>query len=202
MKLKNLNSTNKKQINIIIKGDVYGSIEAIIDELEKISNKNYFINIIKKSVGNITESDIMLAKAVKATIIGFNIKILVNKKKKINYKKIYLFNLIYDIIDFFKEKIKKKEKITKKFIGSARIIKKFKINNIIIFGCIVLEGKINIKNKILVFRNKKEIYDGSILSIKRFNKNVNEVNKKNDFGIIIKNYNKLKKNDIIKSYIN
>ncbi|MDH3004867.1 MAG: translation initiation factor IF-2 [Candidatus Shikimatogenerans sp. JK-2022] len=192
----------KKEFNFIINGDNYGSIDVIIEQIEKffLYNKSFEFNIIKKSVGNINESDILLANTLNAIIIGYNVKILENKKKKIEYKKIYIFNLIYDIINFLKKKIKKYNKKEKKYIGKAKVLKVFKKNEQYIFGCLVLEGKINNKNKILILRKNNIIYDGEIFSIKRYNKNVLEVKKGYDFGIIIKNFNNLIKDDIIKSY--
>ncbi|WGH25079.1 MAG: translation initiation factor IF-2 [Candidatus Shikimatogenerans bostrichidophilus] len=205
IKIKNLlkkrHEEKKNVFNVIIKGDVNGSIDVISDELHNLSSKELFINIINKSVGNITESDISLANISNSIIIGFNVKIIINKKKSINkniYNNIYIFNLIYDIIIFFKKKIIKKKDNPKKILGSAKVIKVFPNK---IFGCIVLSGIINLYNKIIILRNEKIIYDGEILSIKRFNKNVNKIKKGYDFGIIIKNFNNLKQNDIIQSYI-
>ncbi|MDH3004308.1 MAG: translation initiation factor IF-2 [Candidatus Shikimatogenerans sp. JK-2022] len=199
-----LNNKEEKKINIIIKGDVNGTIDVISDELQNLSKKyNVFINIIKKSVGNITESDIKLANTLNAIIIGFNVKKIINKNKNIynNYKYIYIFNLIYQIIDFFKKKLKNNNEIKKKIIGKAKVIKIFKIKNKKIFGSIVLEGYINKKYNIIIIRDNKTIYNGYILSIKRFNKNVMEVKKGYDFGFILKKFDMLKINDIIESYV-
>ncbi|MDH3005077.1 MAG: GTP-binding protein, partial [Candidatus Shikimatogenerans sp. JK-2022] len=200
---KNYYYKKEKGLNVIIKGDVDGSLDVISDEIENLSNNNkIFINIIKKFVGNITESDILLAETSNAIIIGFNVKYIINKKYIYNNKKIkiYIFNLIYDIINFLKKEINKIKNNNKKFIGTAKVKQIFKIKNKKIFGCIVLEGKIDKNNNILILRNNKIIYDGNILSIKRYNKNVNEVKKGYDFGVIIKNFNNLNINDIIKSY--
>ncbi|WGH25452.1 MAG: translation initiation factor IF-2 [Candidatus Shikimatogenerans bostrichidophilus] len=197
------NNNNYKILNVIIKCDVDGSIDVISDEIQKLSKKkDIIINIIKKSVGNITKSDLLLAGASNAIIIGFNVKEIINKKKFYynNKIEIYIFNLIYDIIDFLKKKITDNIDNNKIFIGKAKVIQIFKIQENKIFGCFVLEGKIYKKNKILIIRNNKIIYDGYIYSLKRFNKNVNEVKKGYDFGAIIKNYNDIKINDIIKCY--
>ncbi|WGH26175.1 MAG: GTP-binding protein [Candidatus Shikimatogenerans bostrichidophilus] len=195
-----LYTKKKKKKNFIIKGDVDSSICVISDEINKFKN----INIIKKSIGNITESDINLSNTFNSIIIGFNVKILVNKKKINNIKnKIYIFNVIYDLINFFKKKEYKLNKKKKKIIiGKSKVIKIFNKKNKKIFGCKVLNGKINKKYNIKILRNNKVIYKGEILSIKILNKNVLEVKKNNYFGIIIKNFDNLKINDIIESYKN
>ncbi|MDH3004831.1 MAG: translation initiation factor IF-2, partial [Candidatus Shikimatogenerans sp. JK-2022] len=203
---KKYKDNKKKIINLIIKVDIDGSLDVILDEIQKLSynNNEIFINILKKSVGNITETDFILANTFNAIIIGFNVKDIINKKINNNIKKniIFIFNLIYDILKFLKEKINKEINNKKlKFLGFANIIKIFNLKNKEIFGCKVIEGKIKKNNKILIIRNNKDIiYDGDILSLKIYNKNVLEVKKGESFGIIIKNFNKLKINDIIKSY--
>ncbi|WGH24897.1 MAG: translation initiation factor IF-2 [Candidatus Shikimatogenerans bostrichidophilus] len=196
------NIKKKNTINIIIKCDVNGSIDVIIDEINKLSIENNInINIIKKAVGNITNTDILLSNISNSIIIGFNVKININKKNKNkNNDNIHIFNIIYDIIDYLKKIIINKKKKKIKILGKAKVLEIFNKNNQKIFGCIVLNGKINKNNKIKIFRGINIIYDGEILSIKRFNKDLIEIKKGNNFGIIIKSFDKIKINDIITCY--
>ncbi|WGH24713.1 MAG: translation initiation factor IF-2 [Candidatus Shikimatogenerans bostrichidophilus] len=198
---KNIN--NKNILNIILKCDVNGSVDVISDQINKLSIDNDIsINIIKKSVGNITSSDILLANISKSIIIGFNIKININKKKpNKSIGNIYIFKIIYDIIDFLKNIISNKKKPNIIILGKAKVIEIFNINNKKIFGCILLNGIINKNYKIKILRENNVIYDGEILSIKRFNNDLIEINKKGyNFGIIIKSFDKIKINDIITCY--
>ena len=194
-----------KEIKIIIKGDVDGSIEALSDALQKLSSDNISVNIINKSVGQIIESDVLLATVSKSIIIGFNVKPSLNVKKIADKEKIkiYTFNIIYDAINKIKQIIKNKltPENKEKVIGNAEIREIFisnKINNI--YGCIVHEGKIIRNHKIKIIRNKKIIHTSKIKSLKRFKEDVKEINKGYECGVSIKNYNEAKKGDILECY--
>ncbi|WOX79190.1 translation initiation factor IF-2 N-terminal domain-containing protein [Candidatus Shikimatogenerans bostrichidophilus] len=198
-KLYKKNKNKKKKINIILKVDVENSLLAIIEEINKL---NIDINIIKKKVGNIKYSDYLLANTFNCIIIGFNVKNIINKKK-INNKniEIYNFKVIYNIIKLLINKNKNKNKENIKILGKAKVIKIFIKDKILIMGCKVINGKINKFNKIRIIRNNKIILISEIISIKIFNKNVNEVKKNNEFGLIINNKEEIKVNDIIENII-
>lgn len=195
-----------KELKLIIKGDMYGSVEAITDSLEKLSTDTRIINIIYKNIGLITESDVLLAKASNAIIVGFNVKctlkakIIANK----NNLEIRLYNIIYDIINDFKKALYgmniKVKKVT--IIGNAEIINFFKRKQIgTIAGCLIINGKIIRNSKIRLIRDGVVIYTGELNSLKRFQDDVKEVNKGYECGIIIKDYNDFKIGDIIECYI-
>ncbi|WP_237985481.1 translation initiation factor IF-2 [Candidatus Karelsulcia muelleri] len=195
-----------KELKLIIKGDMYGSVEAITDSLEKLSTDTRIINIIYKNIGLITESDVLLAKASNAIIVGFNVKctlkakIIANK----NNLEIRLYNIIYDIINDFKKALYgmniKVKKVT--VIGNAEIINFFKRKQIgTIAGCLIINGKIIRNSKIRLIRDGVVIYTGELNSLKRFQDDVKEVNKGYECGIIIKDYNDFKIGDIIECYI-
>ncbi|ADE35475.1 translation initiation factor IF-2 [Candidatus Karelsulcia muelleri DMIN] len=194
------------ELKLIIKGDMDGSVEAITDSLEKLSTStdSRIINIIYKNIGFITESDVLLAKASNAIIVGFNVKctlkakIIANK----NNLEIRLYNIIYDIINDFKKALygmgMNEKKVT--VIGNAEIINFFKRKQTIA-GCLIINGKIIRNSKIRLIRDGVVIYTGELISLKRFQNDVKEVNKGYECGIIIKDYNDFKIGDIIECYI-
>ncbi|ABS30598.1 MAG: translation initiation factor IF-2 [Candidatus Sulcia muelleri] len=193
-----------KELKLIIKGDMDGSVEAITDSLEKLSTDSRIINIIYKNIGFITESDVLLAKASNAIIVGFNVKctlkakIIANK----NNLEIRLYNIIYDIINDFKKALygMNEKKVT--VIGNAEIINFFKRKQIgTIAGCLIINGKIIRNSKIRLIRDGVVIYTGELISLKRFQNDVKEVNKGYECGIIIKDYNDFQIGDIIECYI-
>lgn len=195
-----------KELKLIIKGDMYGSVEAITDSLEKLSTDTRIINIIYKNIGLITESDVLLAKASNAIIVGFNVKCTLKAKIIANKNKleIRLYNIIYDIINDFKKALYgmniKGKKVT--IIGNAEIINFFKRKQIgTIAGCLIRNGKIIRNSKIRLIRDGVVIYTGELNSLKRFQDDVKEVNKGYECGIIIKDYNDFKIGDIIECYI-
>ncbi len=202
-KNKKINFTKKKKINLIIKTDVYGSMDTIIKTInEKFSKK---INLISYSVGEINTNDIILSNTSKSTILSFNTKINNYAKKKINkYKiKIYSYNIIYKLIkkinNLIEKKINKKIKKKNKNISIVKNIFKSSKSNLIIIGCIVKKGTLNINNKIKIIRNKNIIYEGKIKSIQIFKKKVNIVKKNTECGICINKPIKINIGDIIKS---
>ncbi|MBU6942311.1 translation initiation factor IF-2 [Candidatus Karelsulcia muelleri] len=193
-----------KEFKLIIKGDMDGSVEAITDSLEKLSTDSRIINIIYKNIGFITESDVLLAKASNAIIVGFNVKCTLKAQiiATKNNLEIRLYNIIYDIINDFKKALygMNEKKVT--VIGNAEIINFFKRKQIgTIAGCLIINGKIIRNSKIRLIRDGVVIYTGELISLKRFKNDVKEVNKGYECGIIIKDYNDFQIGDIIECYI-
>ncbi|WP_177762222.1 translation initiation factor IF-2 [Flavobacterium sp. I3-2] len=194
-----------KELNIILKGDVDGSVEALSDSFSKLSTDEIQINIIHKGVGAITESDVLLASASDAIIIGFNVRPMGNAKQIADKEEIDIktYSIIYDAIDDVKDAMEGmlspelKEEIT----GSAEIRELFKISKVgTIAGCMVTDGKIFRNNKIRLIREGVVIYTGELVALKRFKDDVKEVAKGYDCGIQIKGYNDIKEYDIIESF--
>jgi len=183
-----------KELNIIIKGDVDGSVEALSDSFSKLSTEEISVKIIHKGVGAITESDVLLASASDAIIIGFNVRPAGNAKSLADKEEIDIktYSIIYDAIDDLKDAMEGmlspelKEEIT----GSAEIREIFKVTKIgNIAGCMVTDGKIFRTNKIRLIRDGVVIYTGDLATLKRFRDDVKEVSKGYDCGMQIKNYN-------------
>lgn len=194
-----------KELNIILKGDVDGSVEALSDSFSKLSTDEIQINIIHKGVGAITESDVLLASASDAIIIGFNVRPMGNAKTIADKEEIDIktYSIIYDAIDDIKDAMEGmlspelKEEIT----GTAEIRQTFKISKVgTIAGCMVTDGKIFRNSKIRLIREGVVIYTGVLDALKRFKDNVKEVSKGYDCGIQIKNYNDIKEYDIIEGF--
>lgn len=194
-----------KELNIILKGDVDGSVEALSDSFSKLSTEEIQINIIHKGVGAITESDVLLASASDAIIIGFNVRPMGNAKQLADKEEIDIrsYSIIYDAIDDLKDAMEgmlspeMKEEIT----GSAEIRELFKISKVgTIAGCMVTDGKIYRTSKIRLIREGVVIYTGELTALRRFKDDVREVSKGYDCGIQIKNYNDIKELDIIEAF--
>ncbi len=191
---------NKSQINIILKTDVLGTAEAIIEQLDKIKQDKLKINIIKQGLGNITEKDIENAVALKAYLIAFHVKLTGEAKKIMNDKKVVIkfFDVIYDLIDFIEEEKQKligKEKIIKK-MGKFKILKIFKKDKKWqIVGGIVLEGKIILNSQAIILRQGKEIGQLKIVEIESARAKVNELINNQEAGIKIESKILLEVND-------
>ncbi|QJC32564.1 translation initiation factor IF-2 [Enterobacteriaceae endosymbiont of Donacia dentata] len=204
----NDNNKNIHEINILLKGDVQGSVEAIKDTLIKLSNEKINIKIINSGVGEITETDVLFAIASNKNnviIIAFNIKANNIAKNLIRTEKIKIkyFSIIYDLIDDMKKYIKKLllPKYQEQLLGLAEVRSIFTIPKIgIIAGCIVTYGFIKRNNLIKLLRNKNIIYQGILDSLRRFKENVNEVRNGMECGISIKNFNDIKIGDKIKVF--
>ncbi len=197
------------KLNIIIKTDTQGSLDALQKALSKIKvmseEKEIKINIIHQGVGNITETDVMLASASGAIIIGFNVRPDVNIQKIARNEKveIRLYRIIYELIDDIKLALQGylKPKIKEVLNGYAEVREIFKIPKIgAIAGSYVLHGKISKKDKVRVVRDGKIIYEGKVASLKRFKEDVKEVNTDFECGISIENFNDFKLKDIIEFY--
>jgi len=194
-----------KELNIILKGDVDGSVEALSDSFSKLSTEEIQIKIIHKGVGAITESDVLLASASDAIIIGFNVRPAGNAKQLAEKEEIDIktYSIIYDAIDDLRDAMEgmlspeMKEEIT----GTAEIRETFKISKIgTIAGCMVIDGKIFRNNRIRLIREGVVIYTGEMSTLKRFKDDVKEVAKGYDCGIQIKNYNDIQINDLIECF--
>ncbi len=194
-----------KELNIILKGDVDGSVEALSDSFSKLSTEEIQINIIHKGVGAITETDVMLASASDAIIIGFNVRPAGNARQLADKEEIDIrnYSIIYDAIDDLKDAMEgmlspeMKEEIT----GTAEIREIFKISKVgSIAGCMVTDGKISRNSKIRIIREGVVVFTGELLALKRFKDDVKDVAKGYDCGIQIKNYNDIEERDIIESF--
>jgi translation initiation factor IF-2 len=194
-----------KELNIILKGDVDGSVEALSNSFAKLSTEEIQINIIHKGVGAITETDVMLASASDAIIIGFNVRPAGNARQLADKEEIDIrnYSIIYDAIDDLKDAMEgmlspeMKEEIT----GTAEIRETFKISKVgTIAGCMVTDGKIFRNSRIRIIREGVVIFTGELTALKRFKDDVKDVSKGYDCGIQIKNYNEIEQLDIIEAF--
>ncbi len=194
-----------KELNIILKGDVDGSVEALSGSLQKLSTEEIQVNILHKGVGAITESDVLLASASDAIIIGFNVR-PAGKAKAIADKEeidIRMYSIIYDAINDLKDAMEGmlSPDMVEEITGNAEIREIYKISKVgSIAGCMVTSGKIYRKSAIRIIRDGIVIHTGELDSLKRFKDDVKEVAKGYDCGLQIKNFNDIKENDIIESY--
>lgn len=196
---------NFRELNLVVKGDVDGSIEALSDALIKLSTEQVQVNVIHKAVGQISESDILLAAASNAIVIGFQVRPSAGARKLAEKEEIdiRLYSIIYDAINEIKDAIEgmlapeMKEEIT----GSAEVLETFKITKVgTVAGCIVREGKISRNNKVRLIRDGIVIYTGELESLKRFKDDVREVAAGFECGLNIKNFNDIKVGDIVEGF--
>ena len=194
-----------KELNIILKGDVDGSVEALTDSFQKLSTEEIHVNIIHKAVGAITESDVLLASASDAIIIGFNVRPTGNARQIADKEEIDIrnYSIIYDAINDLKDAMEGmlspvfKEEIS----GNAEIRETFKISKVgTIAGCMVTDGKIFRNSNIRLIREGVVVMSGTLSSLKRFKDDAKEVAKGYDCGIQIKNYNDIVVGDVVEAY--
>ncbi|WP_300435841.1 translation initiation factor IF-2 [Christiangramia sp.] len=194
-----------KELNIILKGDVDGSVEALTDSFQKLSTEEIQVNIIHKGVGAITESDVLLASASDAVIIGFNVRPAGNARQVADKEEIDIrtYSIIYDAINDLKDAMEGmlspelKEEIT----GTAEIRETFKISKIgTIAGCMVTSGTIYRSAGVRLIRDGVVVYTGELASLKRFKDDVKEVKKGYDCGMQVKNYNDIREGDVIEAF--
>lgn len=194
-----------KELNIILKGDVDGSVEALTDSFQNLSTEEIQVNIIHKAVGPITENDVLLASASDAVIIGFNVRPMGNARQIADEEEIDIrtYSIIYDAIDDLKDAMEGmlspelKEEVT----GTAEVRELFKISKVgTIAGCMVTDGKIYRNSGVRLIREGVVVYTGELASLKRFKDDVREVSKGYDCGIQIRNYNDLQEGDIIEAF--
>lgn len=196
---------NFKELNVIVKGDVDGSVEALSDSIIKLSTEEVRVNVIHKAVGAISESDILLAAASDAIIIGFQVRPMTSARKLAEKEEIEirLYSVIYDCINELKSGIEgmlepeQKEEIT----ATAEVMETFKISKVgTIAGCIVREGKLQRTAKVRVIRDGIVVYTGELGSLKRFKDDVKEVASGLDCGLNIQGYNDIKVGDVVEAY--
>ncbi|WMN12394.1 translation initiation factor IF-2 [Marivirga salinae] len=194
-----------KELNVIVKGDVDGSIEALSDSLLKLSTEEIQVNIIHKAVGQISESDVLLASASDAIILGFQVRPSQNARKIADNEEIEirLYSIIYDAINELKDAMEgmlaptKEEFIT----GNIEVREIFKISKIgTVAGCMVTDGYVKRNNKIRLIRDGIVKYEGEIDQLKRFKDDVQEVKKGYECGISIKGYNDIVEGDVIEGF--
>ena len=196
---------NFKELNVIVKGDVDGSVEALSDSIIKLSTEEVRVNVIHKAVGAISESDILLAAASDAIIIGFQVRPMPSARKLAEKEEIEirLYSVIYDCINELKSGIEgmlepeQKEVVT----ATAEVQETFKISKVgTIAGCIIREGKLQRSAKVRVIRDGIVIYTGELGSLKRFKDDVKEVAMGQDCGLNIQGYNDIKVGDVVEAY--
>ena len=195
-----------KDLNVIVKGDVDGSVEAIIASLNKIEHKKMKIKVIHSGVGGINENDVLLASASKGLIIGFNVRVD-NKAKQLAAAEgvnIEIFSIIYELIDAIKAAMSGMLApiIKEEFIGKLEVREIFKVGKVgTIAGCMVIEGRVVKASKIKLVRDNVVIYSGRLGTLKRFKDDVKEVKSGYECGATIDSYNDIKVGDIIECYI-
>ena len=195
-----------KELNIILKGDVDGSVEALTDSFQKLSTEEIQVNIIHKGVGAITESDVLLASASDAIIVGFNVRPVGTARQLADKEEIDVrsYSIIYDAINDLKDAMEgllspdMKEEVQ----GNVEIRETYKISRVgTIAGCMVMDGKITRNSMVRIVREGVVVYTGALTSLKRFKDDVKEVTKGYDCGLQIKDYNDIKIGDTIEAYI-
>jgi len=194
-----------KELNIILKGDVDGSVEALTDSFQKLSTDEIQVNIIHKGVGAITESDVLLASASDAIIVGFNVRPSGNARTLADNEEIDVrtYSIIYDAINDLSDAMEGmlSAEIKEEVIGNVEIREIYKISKVgNIAGCMVMSGKIMRTSKIRIIRDSVVIHSGELTALKRFKDDAKEVTKGYDCGIQIKNFNNIEVGDIIEAY--
>jgi translation initiation factor IF-2 len=201
---------NFKELNLIIKGDVDGSVEALSDSLQKLSTEEIAVRVVHKGVGAITESDVLLATASDAVIVGFNVRPSVQASRLAENEgvEIKTYSIIYNAIEEVKSAMEGmlEPKIQEKIVANVEVRNVFKFDKATVAGCYVLDGKINRNAKIRLVRDGIVIYPtgegatAELASLKRFKDDVKEVASGMECGLIVKNYNDVKVGDIVEAY--
>ena len=196
---------NFKELNIVLKGDVDGSIEALSDSMEKLSTDEISVNIIHRGVGQITESDVLLASASDAIIIGFQVRPSISARNLAEKEgiDIRMYSIIYEAINEIKSAMEGMLEPTEEenIVGNVEVRETYKISKIgTIAGCYVTNGNIIRKNKIRLIRDGIVVFNGKIKQLKRFKEDVNEVKNGYECGLSIEDFNDIKVGDIIESF--
>ncbi len=194
-----------QELNIIVKGDVDGSIEALADSLLKLSTDEIQVNVIHKAVGQISEGDVMLAAASNAIIVGFQVRPSMSARKLAEKEQIdiRLYSIIYTAIEEIKAAMEGmlSPEIKEEIIGTVEVLETFKISKVgTIAGCVVRDGKITRSAKVRVIREGIVVYTGTLGSLKRFKDDVKEVTKGFECGLNIENYNDIRVGDMVEGY--
>lgn len=194
-----------KELNVIVKGDVDGSVEALTDSLLKLSTENIKVNVIHKAVGPIAESDVLLASASNAIIVGFQVRPTIGARKLAETEEIEirLYSIIYNAIEELKQAMegmlapKEEEKV----VGTAEVRDTFRISKVgTVAGCYVLDGKITRNSRVRLIRDGIVVYTGEISDLKRFKDDVKEVTHGYECGLSIKNFNDIKAGDNVEAF--
>ncbi|MCB2198971.1 translation initiation factor IF-2 [bacterium] len=197
--------SEKRELQLVIKGDVDGSVEAIADSLMRLSTEEVQVKIIRRAVGPINESDILLASASNAMVIGFNVhpNIKAREMAQINDVPFETYRIIYELIEDIKGIIigMHRRETAEEVVGMAEVRDTFKISRIgTIAGCYVVEGKIERSNRVRIIRDGTEIYTGELDTLKRFKDDAKEVAQGYECGIKVQNYNDIKVGDMIQAF--
>jgi translation initiation factor IF-2 len=195
---------NFKELNVIIKGDVDGSVEALSDSLQKLSTEEIVVKVIHKAVGAITESDVTLANASDAIIIGFNVRPSMQAAKLAENESIQikLYSIIYNAIEEIKSAMEGmlEPGVEEKILGNVEIRQVYKFDKATVAGCFVLDGKIARNNSIRLIRDGIVIYTGELGSLKRYKDDVKEVTSSMECGLVVRNYNDIRVGDIVEAF--
>ena len=194
-----------KELNLIVKGDVDGSVEALVDSLQKLSTEKIQVSIIHKGVGQISESDVLLASASDAIIVGFQVRPSQSARKIAENEEIQikLYSIIYKAIEEIKEAMEGmlSARIEEQVVGTAEIREVFKITKVgTIAGCFMLEGKVSRNSRVRVIRDGIVVFTGLLGSLKRFKDDVKEVVKGYECGLNIDKFNDIKEGDLIEAF--
>jgi translation initiation factor IF-2 len=201
---------NFKELNVIIKGDVDGSVEALSDSLQKLSTEEIIVNVIHKGVGQINESDIVLAEASDAIVIGFNVRpsLQANRLAENAGIQIRTYSIIYNAIEEVKSAMEGmlEPKIQEKIVANVEVKEVFKFDKATVAGCQVIDGRIKRDHKVRLIRDGIVVYptaegaSAELGSLKRYKDDVKEVVTGMECGLTIKNYSDVKVGDIIEAY--
>jgi translation initiation factor IF-2 len=194
-----------KSLNLILKADVQGSLEALIKELEKLENTEVPIRILLKAVGGISESDVLLADASEAIVIGFRVAPEDRARSMAEDKKIDIrrYDIIYQVTDEIKKAVEGMlvPEVKEVHLGRATVRQTFKISKVgTVAGCFVTSGVIDRGSKARVIRDGREIYKGQVEALKRFKDDVKEVRENFECGIKVSNFDDLKIDDTIEAF--
>ena len=195
---------NFKELNVIIKGDVDGSVEALSDSLQKLSTQEIVVKVIHKAVGAITESDVTLANASDAIIIGFNVRpsLQANRLAESESIQIKLYSIIYNAIEEIRSAMEGmlEPAVEEKILANVEIREIYKFDKVTVAGCFVLDGKIARNNRIRLVRDGIVIYTSELGSLKRFKDDAKDISSSMECGLSIKNYNDIRVGDIVEAF--
>jgi translation initiation factor IF-2 len=197
---------NFQELNVVVKGDVDGSVEALSDSLIKLSTEEVQVNIIHKAVGQITESDVLLAAASNAIVLGFQVRPSLNARRLAEKEQIdiRLYSIIYDAIEQVKDAMEGmlSPEVKEEIVATVEVRETFKITKVgTVAGCMVKEGKVSRNNKIRIIRDGIVIYTGNLGSLKRFKEDVKDVTTGFECGLNIEGFNDIQAGDIIEAFI-
>jgi translation initiation factor IF-2 len=200
----NIEEGTKTVLKVVLKGDVQGSVEAIVKSLNEIESEKISLDIIRQGAGPVTESDVILASASNAILIGFNTKVE-NKAVPIARREgvqVKLYSIIYELIDQVKEAMlgMLDTETRENVIGHAKVLEVFKLSSGKVAGCMVTNGRLDRKARARVLRGKQPVYDGGFQTLRRFKDDAKEVRNGLECGIRLGNFNDYAPDDIIECY--